>query len=206
MKALNWEIIGKIIVFFLPFIISIFALIQSYKTNSISEALKQIEIERDKLDYKKGEFALLNLVAKYFILNSQRTEFNGSHFRVNTLSYFVENYIEEIGNLSREYDDLTNTSFYLKIYKNYPFIGSIGLLLRKEIMFVKNSIFEKKEYGYDDTVWGKMYDAFNILRNEILADKEMTDAKTIIESKEIQEIFNYAKNVNEFLILKKNSQ
>jgi hypothetical protein len=192
----NWKIIGEISFFLIPLIISIFALIQSYKANSLSASLKQIEVARDKLDYKKGEYALLNLLAKYFILNYQRTEFKGTLFRVKTQSPFIENYIEEIENLAHEYDNLTNSSFYLKLYKNYPFIGSVGIFLRKEKMFIKNSISEQKEYGYDNDVWSKMFDAFSLMRNEILSDKEMVDAKTIIDSKEIQDIFVYAKNVN----------
>jgi len=168
--------------------------------------MKEIEIERDRIDYKKGEIALLNLVTKYFILNFQRTEFNGTHFLVKTQSPFVENYIEELGNLADEYDNLTNTSFYLKIYKKFPFIGSIGLFLRKEIMFIKNSISDKKEYGYDDDVWIKIYDAFSVLRNEILSDKEMNDAKSIIESKEVTDIFIYAQKVDNYLIIKNHKQ
>lgn len=185
-------------------IISIFALIQSCEANKLSKELNKIETERDGREYEKGKVALINLIAKYFILNYQRTEFYGTNFSVRTKSPYSENYIEEIERLSNQFDELIDNPYYIKIFKKYPLIGSINLFLQKEIMFIKNSKSKNEQYGYDYKVWENMFKAFSVLRKEILSEKEMDSDKTLIESKELNDIYDYAKNVNEYLSLKKN--
>ncbi|MHB8337522.1 MAG: hypothetical protein ACYDEE_08905 [Ignavibacteriaceae bacterium] len=204
MKIFGWDItreiilsiIGFIIITIVPITISVIAIIHSYKANDLSEALNRIEVTRDDLEYKKGKVALLSFVAQYFILNFQRSEYCGNTYKVKTESPYLENYIEEIEILSHKFDNIINNPYYMRLFEKYPFIFSISIFLRKEIMFINESKSKNKGFGYSNEVWGKMYDMFSSLRNEIMSEKETSSVQGLIESKEFVGIFEYAENVN----------
>lgn len=199
MKITSYEISFQTVCTVIAIVISIIAIILSIKNNNLSEALNEIEIERDNLEYEKGKVALLNLISKYFILNYQRTEFNGTNFRTRTESSYSDNYVKEIEMLSQQFDNLIDNPYYTKLYNKYPFIGSISLFLRKEIMFLNKAKSENKEYGYDHDVWRIMYDAFSNLRKEISSKTRMNSEQEAIASEELKAVFEYAEKVNTYL-------
>lgn len=173
-------------------IFSILALVVSGIAIKLSIQANNIERNRDKVELEKGKTALFNLTSRYFIVNYQRTEFNGTKFKVKTDSHTTANYVKELELIASQFDDLMTSSFYTELYKKYSMIGSSPVFIRKEIMYIKLNQSKGQPYGYDHDVWDRMFSNFEKLRGEIkLEDNEW--------SKFLDEVYRYAKLVNETL-------
>ncbi len=174
----------------LAFIGSIIALYLVNQANNI-------EKNRDIIELEKGKTSLLNLTSRYFILNLQRTDFIGTKFSVKTDSNFTSNYVEELGLIASQFDNLMNSSYYTVLYKKYPMIGVMSVFIRKEIMFIKINNSKGQPYGFDNDVWEKMFSTFEFLRREVKIEKNKWSE--ILDN----EIYKNAKQINDFLNSKK---
>lgn len=164
---------------------------------SISLASKAINIEerRDKIELEKGQYALLNLTSRYFILNYHRTEFTDTKFKVKTDPYVIDNYVKELELLASQFDDLMDSPFYTQLYKNYSIVGSMPVFMRKEIMFIKLAQSKKQPYGYDHDVWQNMYTTFETMINQLQPEQNLHIEESLQLIKDMQK---YAKSVNNY--------
>jgi hypothetical protein len=137
-----------------------------------------------------GKSAFHSYIMTYFILNSHRTEFEGSSFKVSQETNNKQLYISEIKNLAERIDNLKTEPFYYKLYSKYSEIAFLPNFLRQEIKFLES----KPEYGYDHDVWRKMYKAFTEINKELDHDRSELE-KTI---------YDYAKALNKHLLSNNN--
>ena len=100
----------------LSLLISGFAVIFSFISLLFAYKAINIEKNRDIVEIEKGKTALLNLTARYFILNLQRTDFIGKTFNVKTDSNFTANYIVELELIASQFDNLMTSSYYAELY------------------------------------------------------------------------------------------
>jgi hypothetical protein len=170
---------------------SIFALVVSVASLVIANITKNIEKRRDSSESEMGKTALFSLTFRYFLINMQRIEFSGKEYKVKTDEYSISNYIEELELIASQFDVLTTTTYYSKLFKKFPMIGAMSVFIRKEIMFQKRSKSKGEKYGLDNDVWKKMFEAFDILKIEVpLESSEGSRAMDL-------EIYKIAKQIND---------
>mgnify|MGYP001109540535 CR=1 FL=1 len=113
----------------LSLVVAVFSVLLAYM-------MVNIEKNRDKIELEKGQYALLNLTSRYFIINYQRADFTDTKFKVKTDSCFTNNYVKELELIASKFDDLTNSPFFTLLYKENPVIGSIPVFIKK-----KNNVY-----------------------------------------------------------------
>jgi len=131
--------------------ISILATLISVGAIIISSQSNRIERKRDKTALKIGRTALHSYLKNYFIINIQRTKFEGSHFEVLQDQMHRSNYLSELRIISNRIDDLITEPYYSLLYQEYPLIGSIPVFIRKEIMYINEKT--AKNENYPCNVW-----------------------------------------------------
>lgn len=168
MKASEWIALGALSVSVFTFI---WQIISNRKSKKASEIANEIQKETLKLSKKvddfenrKGEILLLNIIGRFFVIQLNCWEIDG---KMRTDKISIKKYINELKQLSNDFNELINNPFYIKFIEKHPDINLLIISLRGAIIERENS----EKFGINFHTFEFFYNIYNELKIEIAGNE-----------------------------------